>query len=237
MNTFFGYGTWNAPIWFVGMEEGGGNDLAEIQRRLEAWNLRGRRELEDLVSYHRDIGVTRHIGEKPSLQSTWSKLVRVLFGMANLPPHRESIRKYQGLSFGREAGTTSLVELLPLPSPGLDKWFYGTSELPFLRTRDIYRDHVRPFRAEAIRRRILESRPKVVAFYGLTYLQYWSNVAGVSLEMSRDPFFSVTVRDTLFLALRHPVSHGVTNEYFAEAGHFLVERDSSLARHLTAARD
>jgi hypothetical protein len=34
---FFGYGTWNAKIWFIGMEEGGKGSASEsaIQKRLE----------------------------------------------------------------------------------------------------------------------------------------------------------------------------------------------------------
>ena len=42
---------------FIGMEEGGGNSLVEINNRLNTWVLRGERELEDLAQYHTEIGL------------------------------------------------------------------------------------------------------------------------------------------------------------------------------------
>ncbi len=49
MMHFAGYGNLAAPIWFIGMEEGGGADVAELQRRVDAWRTRGSRTLEDLA--------------------------------------------------------------------------------------------------------------------------------------------------------------------------------------------
>jgi hypothetical protein len=31
---FYGYGSWRAPIWFIGMEEGGGKTFQEIKGSL-----------------------------------------------------------------------------------------------------------------------------------------------------------------------------------------------------------
>ena len=47
---FFGYGSFKAPIWLVGMEEGGGESAEEIQRRLQIWDQRGRQNLEIFVN-------------------------------------------------------------------------------------------------------------------------------------------------------------------------------------------
>jgi len=57
MLRFYGYGSFSAPIWFVGMEEGGGADLAELTDRLTAWDQGGRSELEDVAQYHKKIRV------------------------------------------------------------------------------------------------------------------------------------------------------------------------------------
>jgi hypothetical protein len=41
---FFGYGRWDAPVWFVGLEEAGAGTPEELQVRLAAWDQCGRRE-------------------------------------------------------------------------------------------------------------------------------------------------------------------------------------------------
>ena len=81
IEALYDYGNWSAPVWFVGMEEGGGGTPEEIAKRIAAWEQRGRNELEDLVEYHHAIGVTRHFGAQPKLQSTWAKLIRILCAM------------------------------------------------------------------------------------------------------------------------------------------------------------
>ena len=59
VHEFYGYGAHKAPIWFVGMEEGGGRKFEQVAGRLNAWQKRGCMELEDLADYHREFGVTQ----------------------------------------------------------------------------------------------------------------------------------------------------------------------------------
>ena len=35
---FFGYGRWDAPVWFVGLEEAGAGTAEVLQTRLEVWD-------------------------------------------------------------------------------------------------------------------------------------------------------------------------------------------------------
>ena len=74
MNTFYGYGTYQAPYWLIGMEQGG-DDLAP---GLNVWDARGRPELEDLFEYGRATGLTRWFGRNPPLQSTWKQMMRLV---------------------------------------------------------------------------------------------------------------------------------------------------------------
>ncbi len=37
MSTFYGSGNYSGENWFVGMEEGEGNDLDQVTKRLNAW--------------------------------------------------------------------------------------------------------------------------------------------------------------------------------------------------------
>lgn len=53
MPNFFGYGSWTANLWFIGMEEGG---PALTNERLNAWD--GTSELADLRDFHKLLGGT-----------------------------------------------------------------------------------------------------------------------------------------------------------------------------------
>src|SRR6184192_195563 len=139
IETFYGYGNWSAPVWFVGMEEGGGGTPEEIAKRIAAWEQRGRNELEDLVEYHHAIGVTRHFGGQPKLQSTWAKLIRILWAMRGQTPTNDDLRRVQADRFGRRNSDTALLEMLPLPSPRMKQWRHAQlTTIPYLATRKAY---------------------------------------------------------------------------------------------------
>jgi hypothetical protein len=202
---FFGYGTWSAPVWFIGMEEGGGSSLAEVETRIETWRARGANELENLAEFHRAIGVTRHFGGRPALQRTWAKLIHVLFGLRGEVADTERVRIYQATRLGRHGGETALIELLPLPSPSTRDWLYREiSDIPYLATRESYRQHVAPLRVWRLRERIAQHRPQVVIFYGVAYRDWWSRIEG-------EP-------GTKFVTIPHPASYGMTNQDFYDLG-------------------
>jgi hypothetical protein len=224
--TFYGYGNWSAPVWFVGMEEGGGGTAEEIARRIAAWHQRGESELEDLVEYHEAIGVIRHFGAQPALQSTWSKLIRILFAMHGQTPTNDDLRRVQADRFGRRSGDTALLELLPLPSPGTNRWPYAQlTTIPYLSTRDAYVAHVRPARVRRLRERLAAHRPRFVIFYGAAYLSWWSEIAGVSLVIDSNTGFAIATREgTTFAVAKHPAARGLTTDYFASIGAAMASR-------------
>jgi len=111
--------------------------------------------LEDLVEYHYAIGITKHLCTRPALQPTWSKLVHLLLGMNEETATDERVRALQSKEFGRRGGSTALVELLPLPAPGIGHWIYGdATTIPYLSSRERYRSHVVRHRIAAIRERV-----------------------------------------------------------------------------------
>lgn len=223
---FFGYGSWSAPVWIIGMEEGGGGTLEEVRRRLSVWETRGQRELEDLVSYHETLGVTRHVGPDAVLQPTWSKIARLILGARGLPDSTESVRDFQASELGRCDGTTCIVELLPLPSPNIRTWLYAeVSSAEYLHDRKSYRRHFVPSRISRIRTRIDEFQPAVVVFLGLAYTMYWRQVAGDDfVRINALGIATATRNGTAFIAVRHPASRGVTNAYFRSVGEFIAKR-------------
>ena len=95
IHNFYGYGNYQANYWFIGMEEGGGNSIEEINRRLNSWNNRGKFELEDVAEYHFAIGIPEHFRDPAKLQPTWNKLIRTLLSAQGQPGSTDDVREYQ----------------------------------------------------------------------------------------------------------------------------------------------
>lgn len=233
ISKFYGYGNYHGKYWFVGMEEGGGDNKGQIDTRLKKWQKRGEKELEDLKEYHLALGIERHFSEKPALQRTWSKLIRILLRAENeeitsekeIPT--EEVRIYQRDLLGRTNGETCLLELLPLPSPSIKLWLYGDfSKLPHLEKRESYRDHYAQERVPYIQQRISAHKPKAVVFYGLNYQEYWRKIAQVEFiefksEKDSEGIISGKNKDTRFIITSHPATKGIKNEYFYRIGEFI----------------
>jgi hypothetical protein len=227
MSGFFGYGNYRAKWWFVGMEEGGGGSLESVARRLDAWEHMGATELVDIALYHKELGGTRYSVDRPPIQATWGKLIRIMIASEGWSITTENVRRYQRDRLGREHGDSALLELLPLPSPSASHWHYGEwSTLPHLRTREGYSSHMAPVRAQQIASRILKHKPERVVFYGVNpwYRGWWEQIAGVTFnEVSADGQLYYIGRDehTHFAIIKHPASKGLRNEYFHEVGRAL----------------
>jgi hypothetical protein len=176
----FGYGRWNAPFWFIGMEEGGGKTCAEVLTRIQQWRLNARlnwNELNDLHSFwHRAF----HPLPLEDCQ-TWRR-------------HRALVCAVTGqeIEFARwgkkRRGEVCLVEINPLPSPNLREWHY-----PFVPVQDeamnarlanrdelLANQGLGDSRAEVLRQRLEENVTGIrcVVFYGRSepYLQYFNTV-------------------------------------------------------------
>lgn len=220
---FFGYGSYTALTWFVGMEEGGGYAEAEIARRLEVWNQRSKHELEDLEQFHNALGITRYFEANAALQTTWAKLIRTQLAEAITPVTLSAIREFQRSTWGRWYGGTCLLELMPLPSRNLSSWPYNQlSRLVYLQSRDVYFNTVVDQRIETIQQRIRQYRPDSVVFYGMQYREWWERIAGEPLvSLPNAGMLWGENEDTNFLVLKHPAMVGSTNAYFDQAGEML----------------
>jgi hypothetical protein len=205
-DSFYGYGRYEAPYRFVGLEEGSDGTVEEIQRRLAAWREGGCQELEDAWDYHVRIGEKDLTRERPKLQSTWKQLCRIVLVGMGQPSDTESLRRYQKHYLGRRDGATCLLELLQLPSKNTGEWRYANaSRLPHLASRRAAQQYYAPRRVAHLRRRIAQYRPAVVVFYGLTNRYWWTEIAGVPFERVGDAeLYSATAQGTLYLITRHP---------------------------------
>ena len=234
--SFFGYGQWTAPIWFVGIEEAGGRTESEVERRLSLWNQRGSKELEDAPVFYPKSGNDRWHGNKAELQATWKQLIRLLLLARNERDDKATMLANQREQLGSLAGDTCLAELLPLPSPDTETWNYRDwSDLPHLVSRQKYITRMLRPRADALQKKCAAIRPKVVIFYGLelaggtSLLPSWSRIAGGWFDQAiaeEKILLSRRNAHTVFFVTRHPVNE--SDDYFSRIGKFLGENHSSL---------
>lgn len=221
--TFYGYGNYSGPYWFVGMEEAGGDSFEEVERRLVAWSGRGQRELEDVASFHKAIGHDELFQEHPPLQRTWSKLMRIILSAERDEVDREKLREYQRDSLGRLEGQSCLIELFPLPSPSTAHWMYAEhSTLHHLASRKAYHEHYVKPRIEHIRESIKWHKPKAVIFYSTTFHDLWRCIVEPSyIFEERNGVLIAQGVGTTFFIIKHPVTRGITNAYFHNVGQMI----------------
>lgn len=226
MSTFYGSGNYSGEYWFVGMEEGGGNDLSQVTKRLNAWVELGGTELVDICEFHLKIDYPQYFRDPVKLQRTWMQQARIVLASKGLPSSIPDVRAYQRDVIGRKTSETCLLELLPLPSPSSNDWNYGLwSDLPFLMDRKTYRDYCVPWRVEHIRSKIKEHKPKFVVFMGQGYSDYWHSIVGRNFT-DIGGFWTANSAGTTYVITKHPAAQGVTNSYFETVGKFLSLTDS-----------
>jgi hypothetical protein len=221
VGSFLGHGNLQAPYWFVGMEEGGDNDIVRIAKNLARWDAKGRPEVDSFPT-HPDSPWFR---QGASIQKTWQYLIRATLALSGKPKEAEHIRDYQIHSLGRKDGETALLELMPLPSKSLADWVYKDySRLPFLQSREAYWEHCVETRCRLLRARALEFRPKAVVFYSTSpnYLAFWHKIAGTddfALERhGRLKLYSRRTQETSYIICSGPTTPGVSYDYYDRVG-------------------
>jgi hypothetical protein len=230
---FFGYGAVTAPVWFIGKQEGGGKNWDECRRRLDVWHKRGRRDIEDVVGYHRAFGEDCWFADPPKIQSTWRELIRLRLAMANEPISPDSIGHYQVHRLAGWNGENCLLELLPLASgdPNDSKIYEANSNLDWLKKRKALMTEYGRKRALRLRTMIDEHRPQVVILYSLSdeFQPLWRLISGFDFAETELPYTTYAARDRIsYLIIPHPgrVSrlHLSAPTFFREVGSFVMAR-------------
>jgi len=183
---FYGYGSWDAPFWFVSYDESGGEVPEEVEDKINYFAKAhpGKDEaLCDLRELYKHVAIQRQgpgsdnlpdrfdfrFGEEAVLHGVWKNLIRFVHGYRGkkLP----DLLAYQKKSF--VSGTTpdaSLIPLFPLPSPHGHAWYYSWLDMPsmeFLKSRALYEKQFYPFRIRTILEKIIKHKPEVVMLYGM----------------------------------------------------------------------
>jgi hypothetical protein len=193
---WYGYGRWEAPYWFVGLEPGGG----EIEVCARMWRRLGKGELLDIVAHHEEHKL-RWFDENSRTQPTWARLIWLILAYDGRAPSTESTLEYQRRRLGRLEGETALIELSCVPA------LHNRIEAP----RELFRAE----RVQRIRQRLLEHAPRFVVFYSPDpdYLPAWQGIAGLPLE--RD--IPAVVGETVCVVTSHPIG-ALSRAYWTRIG-------------------
>lgn len=219
IRTHYGFGNPGGNYWLIGMEEGCGDDQDELFRRFQVWDEMGRGETKDVAEYHFRLGIPQLFRDPIKLQHTWAHLIRLILAAEGRPGDVTAVKTYQMEQLGRPDGETALLELLPLPSPSIGVWPYADwTGLPYLQTREKYRQTCIPFRVAHLGEMLLQHRPRVVVFYGISYRVYYEQVTGVPFGEEAEGAEWAAAGESLCVLVKHPAARGVSAGYFERIG-------------------
>jgi hypothetical protein len=223
-HTWFGYGSWSAPFWFIGKEPGASQDDAE---NYASWVRLGAIDLVDCREHDLEYrGTDRgkwHTGTKP-LQPTWRPLIAALLAYkGSMTYDVEAIRRYQTESWGRTTGETAVLELSAVAAP-------DAKSPEALRLADV------DARIETIREKIRDHTPTFVWFYGtgsdtvkgVPYSDYWQRIAGDSLTENEPR----RIGNTVYVFTKHPTAHGLSNDFWVNLGRRLRQFAGHSSEHV-----
>ena len=218
---FLGFGNWEAKVWFIGIQEAGGDDEPSVLRRLQAWAKNKKQPIEDAPAFYPLCDNHRWHGKNPSVQPTWRQLIRLDLLIRGRSASPDEILQYQRHSFANSNGDECAFELLPLPSPDAKTWRYlGWSKLPWLQSRRRYQNHVLLQRAISLQQRIEQHRPRVVIFYSSTWHRIWAvTTRAVWAQAIQGQLMGFDRDGISFYVTRHPSAEG--DKYFQKIGEFL----------------
>jgi len=183
IRTFYGFGSYNAPVWFIGYEESGGDLPEDVAERLNYFfNLGPQNEqqlcdLRDLyknVAFRSDGQRTKlfktlydfRFGNRAVLHGVWKNLIAFTHGYKDMNLPDLLIYQKEHFTLVNEA----LIQLYPLPSPHNHAWYYSWLDLPqksFLTTRKVYEEHLYARRIQTILEKVNEYKPEVVLMFGM----------------------------------------------------------------------
>ena len=183
LDRFYGFGSWDSPVWFVGYEEGGGDLPEEVAEKFDYfYNLKSAESslLCDLRDLYRHVAFRTdgpraglfatlydyRFGEHAVLHGIWKNLIA--FSRSYQDLEIPDLLTYQKNHF--TIASEALIALYPLPSPHNHAWYYSWLDLPqksMLKTRKLYEEYVYQQRIQTILTRIQAHKPQVVLMYGM----------------------------------------------------------------------
>ncbi|NJN41859.1 MAG: hypothetical protein HC811_06155 [Flammeovirgaceae bacterium] len=186
VNNFYGYGSWDARIWFIAHEEGSGDMPQEVADKLNYFHKIHAPEkpgmLCDIRELYRQVSFSLNgpradlfknlfeyrFGSHAVQHGTWKNLIAFVFGFANIPA--PDLLEYQKKSLASASkNSEALLRLYPLPAHN-HAWYYSWLDLPhltYLQSRAAYQQHVYKDRIQVILNNVGVYKPEVVVMYGM----------------------------------------------------------------------
>lgn len=206
LENFWGYGNFNAPVWFVGMEEGLSNGgECYLPARFAATNGKAlvdiRRDMFNVKDHM--IWFTRREGRSPyRIQPTiLFPIALYLYLSLGREPNKYEIRVFQGEQWGGEAACA--IDLMPLPSNSTREsaWLYEKYASLGLATRSQYLETYQQNRVRKLREVVRHYKPALVIFYSVTYREHWQDVADARFRELMPQMHFVSSDDTQFCVI------------------------------------
>jgi len=208
--SWFGYGRWDAPYWFVGMEPGGEDDLAWY----ETWLRLGGHELCDCREHHVGTNYTKwHGRDRPPLQRTWLRLIQLLFGYkGQRAENLDVVSVYQRDEWGSLNGETALPEVSAIRAKS--------------RATVVNRNAFRGHRVATLRERLEHYQPEFVVFYGFEYTSIYQEIANAGFDADGYAWCG----STLCALVRHPT--GPNNPSEIRSGKWWIGKGHEMRRRI-----
>jgi len=223
-NRFLGYGSLKSNIWLIGPEAGGGQTIGEVYQRASAWAERGKKETEDLHSYHADLQLPPKYDWTRKIQPTWGPLIRVILALDGKRAETEDVRDFQKRELGCTGGQNCVLDLSPLLSPSGSDWKLAEFGFSWLRTREECEARLVPPRCDLLRKRLARYKPSLVLFYGLPQQRWWELISARRFVRSKLGRLSLARgENTMFAMIPHPngvrlPGQGTVKRFFAHVG-------------------
>ncbi len=164
---FIGYGRTDAPVVFLGMEEG----LADEAGLKNDLLLRSTfPPVMDLAKAHESIVDGASLfSDSPRRQPTWRVMADLMLHFegqtfSNAEERKAARTAYRAKRLGRSDGDSLLAELLPYPHRNTSSWLYA--QFKRFATRDEYVAKILPERLRILSEALVGSQRKAVVGYG-----------------------------------------------------------------------
>ena len=216
LRMFWGYGSFEAPVWFVGMEEGlGGTDKSELGNRFIA------SDGKQTIDIRRDmLDVPLHMAfftpPRPRLQPTLMYPIALsLYLKHKKKPTQDEIRSHQAHEFGDiDKCISSSFDLMPLPSRSTneDTWLYSRSGVDSLSSRKKYLETHLPRRVAELGQLVQKHNPKLVIFYSIKYKSYWISAMKSQPQEIMNQMFFGKIQNTSFCIIPQGSMPGMSKD-------------------------
>jgi hypothetical protein len=240
INNFFGYGSWNARIWFVSYEETGGDTPGAVADKLDYFYAEhpsgDNTALCDIRKLYRNVAF-RIDGPKAKLftnlfeyrfdsnailHGVWKNLIAFVHGYND--QEIPDLIGYQKNSFAiPSSNSEALIPLFPLPSPHNHAWYYSWLSVPgvdFLKSRTLYQEHLYQSRINRILQNIQMYKPEVVLMYGM------ENINALKKSV-QEIFPSASFKSVKAIKLQIPQHHATR----VDETHLLITTQIPALRH------